>query len=131
MAIPIKKAQKLVSIISPNITPRRHTVLATAIKLVADSLQQGKWDQLHFITDVYQVVAQIHQISEHSAQKMIFRSVEDCWMGGDNQLVHAVIGCRLPLKPKPSEFLLYCAYYLCYDYPYHADHTGLPLPVTF
>ncbi|MFR1758940.1 MAG: hypothetical protein ACLSX2_04525, partial [Christensenellaceae bacterium] len=60
----------------------------------------------------------------------VYRAVTRCWDGGQNKTLNRIIGCSLPQKPKPSEIILYCAYFVVYGVPYQEalSHPDLPKP---
>ncbi len=121
---------RLVARLTPVICPRRLTPLACAIEVVCEYMQGSAADDLHFTKDVYPVVSARLGKPQTSIERSIFRAVEDCWMHGDNPYMNEIIGRRLPVKPKPSELIRYCAFYLTYGFPYHAakEDRSMPLP---
>ena len=68
--------------------------------------------------EVYPLVSRETGRKLSADEKAIYRAVEYCWSDGQNDRLNQVIGRALPVKPRPGEILLYCAYYLEKGKPY-------------
>ena len=82
---------------------------------------------------VYTIIGEIY--SKSSAALLSVSSIVTLWsaargMQGIERGLNRIIGCSLPQKPKPSEIILYCAYFVVYGVPYQEalSHPDLPKP---
>ena len=119
----------LVSYLSPVIAPGRQRPLACAIYRTGERMRDHGTDDIHFTKEIYPHVADLLHRSNSTVERAIFRAVEDCWMDGGNAKLDGIIGRKLPLKPRPSVLILYCAFFLVFERPYHnaKDAPGFPL----
>ena len=127
----LKKAIELVSFISPSIRLPGRRAFTLAIHQAQKLLAVSSYEDVLVTKDVYPVVAKEILCSLETTERAIYRCVEACWFGGENDALNQIIGRTLPVKPKPSEMILYCAYYLTYDTPYHSAATNPALPMPF
>ena len=124
----MRKAERIISQITHDLTFTGKPELITAVEHMASLGENGSFDRIMITKDVYPVVARENDESLIAAEKAIYRAVEYCWMNGENDRLHSIIGIKLPHKPKPSQFIMYCAYYYIYGVAYHkADEQELPL----
>lgn len=125
-----KKADALVKFIDSNITFIGRRPFVVAVWKTADLFEVKNPDEINFTKDVYPAVAaEIHR-NLIAAERAIYRAADYCWRKGSNEYLNKIIGRDLPVKPKPSEMLLYCAYYMIYKIPYReaSKKPSLPLP---
>lgn len=128
----MKTADELVDFISPSIRLAGRSQFVYSIKLTCDMLKENMPSEAIRITqNVYQPVAEKFHSKLEAAERAIYRAVESCWNDGKNENVHKIIGRKLPQKPSPKEFILYCAYYLFYGRPYHNASKEGKLPLVF
>lgn len=127
----MEKVNLLVSRIAPSICFTGRRPFSLAIYHTWRMLSACSHDELLLTKDIYPVVArQLHR-SLQATERSIYRAAAACWMDGRNQELNQIIGRTLPMKPKPSELILYCAYYLEYGVPYHQVTSGDSLPLPF
>ena len=68
---------------------------------------------------VYPVVAKFVKKNTTTVQKSIDRAVKNCWDFGNRSIIDHVIGREFHCCPPTKKFILYFAYYLVYNIPYH------------
>lgn len=126
-AVLMEKIRQLISEISPSIVLSGSESLAYAI-LHAEKLivTMPSMDPIRVVEHIYTPTALETGKPKATVIKALSRVTTICWMNGENEKLNRVIGTRLPMKPTPKEFILYCAYYLVYDKPYH--RSGGPMP---
>jgi hypothetical protein len=119
----LRNAKDLINFISPGIVLPGRVPLTMAVALVAQLLEQEQADEIHFTQDIYSRVARQTGRTLPTTERAIYRAVDACWNHGKNAHLNQVIGCELPVKPAPREFILYLAYFLFADAPYHRPAT--------
>lgn len=124
----MNEIENLVSRLSPTIFLPGRIPLMCAIQRTVELLQVMQPDDISFTKDVYSHVAQQTQTSLSTAERAIYRAVDSCWMNGNNENFNLIIGRQLLDKPAPREFILYCAYYLSFNTPYHNRALSISLP---
>ena len=129
----MNKVEKLVDCIGPSLRSLGRKALIFSINkacLIIAEAPNGAFDQFQVTRDIYLSVANQIGRSLGTTEQMIYRALKQCWDGGHNQALNRTIGCSLPQKPKPSEIILYCAYYVVYGVPYQEalSHPDLPKP---
>lgn len=117
MSPSIQRARKFFLIVCPSLSSVEQKLLSHALHLALEHMKRCK--PFRFTADIYQPIAHTYQLSVCRVRSEMARAIRKCWQDEDNQLLHAVIGCRLPQQPKPCEFLRYCAHYLHYGEPYY------------
>ena len=124
-----KKADELVKFIDPNIKFIGRRPFVVAVWKTADLFETKHPDDINFTKDVYPAVAAELHKSLGTAERAIYRGAGQCWKKGSSECLHRIIG-KQPVKPKPSEILLYCAYYMIYGITYRdaSKEPSLPLP---
>ena len=120
--------ENLISKLSPTIFLPGRIPFISAIKRTMELLQIMQPDDISFTKDVYTYVARETNTSLTTAERAIYRAVDSCWMSGNNDNLHLIIGRTLPDKPTPREFILYCAYYLLHKTPYHSCPASACMP---
>ncbi len=129
----MNEVEKLVDCIGPSLRllGRNSLILSIdkACQIIADA-PNGAFESFQVTRDIYSGVALQLGRSLGTTEQTIFRAVTRCWDGGQNESLNQIIGCSLPQKPKPSEMILYCAYYIVYGVPYQEalSHPDLPKP---
>lgn len=124
----MEKAELIVRTISPTLKYTGRKELTLAIKHMAQLGATGGFDDILVTKDVYPAVAKEIGAKQHTAEKSIYRAVNICWRDGENPGLNGIIGKKLPYKPQPSLFIMYCAYYHIYGVAYHeAAERKLPL----
>lgn len=130
----MNKVEKLVDCIGPSLrySGRRALILSIdmACRIIAEA-EDGAFDRFQVTRDVYLGVARRLNRSLGTTEQVIYRAVTRCWDGGQNKALNRIIGCSLPQKPKPSEIILYCAYFVVYSVPYQEAHSHPDLPKPF
>lgn len=124
------QAEELVKFIEPAIKFPGRRAFVVAVWKTAEIFKTRVPDDIDFTKDVYPAAAaEIHK-SVGATERAIYRGAAYCWRKGRNEHLHKIIGTALPVKPKPSDMLRYCAYYMIYNIPYqHASkEPSLPLP---
>ena len=114
----MKKVRDLVASIAPKapFTGQRQLTLAIFYYREVSTMDEG--DPTLVTKDVYPLVSKQTDSKLGTAEKAIYRAVEYCWEDGENERLNQVIGRKLPVKPRPGEVLLYCAYFLRKGRPY-------------
>ena len=115
----MKNVKDLINFISPGIVLPGRQPLTIAVTLAAELLEQENADEISFTQDIYSRVARQTGRTLPTTERAIYRAVDACWNHGKNANLNQIIGCELPVKPAPREFILYLAYYLFTDAPYH------------
>lgn len=114
-------AEQLLEYISPHFKYPGKQALLLAIQYTVELSSQRPLLALMFTKEIYPIVAKKMHCSTSSAENAIYRAITACWMDGNNQPLNLVIGRPLPIKPTPSEMLMYCAYYLINGKAYHTQ----------
>lgn len=116
----MKKVLRLISEISPSIALPGVSSLAYAILFAEEIVAKCPPDDpIRIIDSVYSPAAAEVNKSLDAVIKSISRATRLCWMNGNNHRLNEIIGKKLPVKPTPKEFVLYCAYYIVYNKPCH------------
>lgn len=105
--------------------------LGYAVEIVCQILKEtGSVDGINMIESVYRPVAERFGKKVATTSRKIYRAIDCCWSKGDKEAINQIIGKPLPQKPPSREFILYCAYYLCYGVGYlseEARYGNLPM----
>lgn len=129
----MNKVEKLVDCIGPSLrySGRKALILSIdrACRIIAEA-EVGAFDRFQVTRDIYHGVASQLGRSLGTTEQAVYRAVTRCWDGGQNKTLNRIIGCSLPQKPKLSEIILYCAYFVVYGVPYQEalSHPDLPKP---
>ena len=118
---------KLVDCIAPSIRFAGRRPFTFAIEQTCTLAAKTHLEDIQFTKQVYPVVAARCCCSYSSAKRAIYRAVDACWMEGGNEALNLVIGRRLPIKPKPSELIMYCACFILRGVPYHSPEAKASL----
>ena len=123
----MRKAEKIVDTFSPVLTYSGKKELILAIKRMAQVASANGFDDILVTKDIYPAITKAHA-SLATAERALYRAIDFCWMNGNNEALSKIIGKKLPCKPQPALFIMYCAYFYIYNEAYHkAAEKELPL----
>ena len=123
----MRKAENIVDAFSPTLTYPGKKELTLAIKRMAQVALSDGFDNILVTKDIYPAIAKARS-SLATAERALYRAIDYCWMNGTNDALNKIIGKKLPSKPQPALFIMYCAYFYIYDEAYHkAIEKELPL----
>ena len=118
---------KLVDCIAPSIRFAGRRPFTLAIEQTCKLASKIHLEDILFTKQVYPAVAALCCCSYSSAERAIYRAVDACWMDGNNKALNLIIGCTMPVKPKPSELIMYCACFNLRGVPYHSSEAKASL----